>query len=278
MGTGIPLSPPLRRRDIRGHPNGGRMKDFRYATVCGQSNRFRVAAYGDGRTFARTWGQWSDSKSITLPCPGTPTPTPSPTATPTPSPTATPSPVVASLIRVGSSTITEGGDAIFALTASPKPTQSIDVKVTISQDGDFVKTGVESVTMNRSGRASLYISTDDYKIHEPDGSVTATLQSGTGYQIDNRRRSATVNVRDNDLPPTPTATPTPLTMPTILTHTAGNHGEFVLSWNPVRGATGYAVGAIDNDIIKDVIEPAVHVWNSAPARVSSVIRRNGHVT
>ena len=140
-------------------------------------------------------------------------PTPTPTASPTPTATPRPSPVVVSISRVGSSTITEGADAIFALTASPKPTQSIDVNVTISQDGDFAKTGVESVTMNRSGRASLYISTDDDKIHEPDGSVTATLRSGTGYQIDSRNLNAKVEVHDNDLPTPPTATPAPTPTP-----------------------------------------------------------------
>ncbi len=142
-------------------------------------------------------------------------PTPTATATPSPTPTSTPrpSPVVVSISRVGSSTITEGADAIFALTASPRPPRSIDVNVSISQDGDFVKTGVESVTMNRSGRASLYISTDDDAVDEPDGSVTATLRSGNGYQIDSRNLTAKVAVHDNDLPTPPTATPAPTPTP-----------------------------------------------------------------
>ena len=184
-----------------------------YATICGQSNHFRVAAFGDGHTFARTWGPWSDSKSITLPCP--PTPTPKPTNTPSPTPTATPrpSPVVVSISRVGSSTITEGADAIFALTASPKPTQSIDVNVTISQDGDFTAAGSLKVEMGTSGRARLDVSTDDDAVDEPDGSVTATLRSGTGYQIDSRNLNAKVAVHDNDLPTPPTATPAPTPTP-----------------------------------------------------------------
>ena len=153
--------------------------------------------------------------TVTVPPTATPRPTPKPTNTPSPTPTSTPrpSPVVVSIRRVSNSTITEGASASFALTASPKPTQSIDVNVTISQDGDFTAAGSLKVEMGTSGRARLDVSTDDDAVDEPDGSVTATLRSGNGYQIDSRNLTAKVAVHDNDLPTPPTATPAPTPTP-----------------------------------------------------------------
>ncbi len=128
----------------------------------------------------------------------TATPSPTPTATPTPTSTPRPNPVFISIRRVGNSTITEGASASFALTASPKPTGNIVVRVAISQKGDFTETGTLSVPMGTGGKAIQYIHTDNDAVDEPDGSVTATLESGPGYLYSNRHRSATVNVLDND--------------------------------------------------------------------------------
>ena len=170
-----------------------------YPASCEGTNYFRVLAYGNGIKYRHAYGPPSVSRSISTAALGCHIPTPTPS--PSPTPTSTPQPIVVSISRAGSSTITEGGDAIFALTASPKPPQSIDVSVSISQDGDFATAGTRNVKMDKSGRGSLYISTEDDAVDEPDGSVTATLQSGTGYQIDSRRHKAKVAVRDNDEPP-----------------------------------------------------------------------------
>ena len=182
-----------------------------YPASCEGTNYFRVFAYGNGIKYRHAYGPPSVSRSISTAALGCHIPTPTPS--PSPTPTSTPQPIVVSISRVGSSTITEGADAIFALTASPKPTQSIDVNVTISQDGDFAAAGTLKVEMGTSGRARLDVSTDDDAVDEPDGSVTATLRSGTGYQIDSRNLNAKVAVHDNDLPTPPTATPAPTPTP-----------------------------------------------------------------
>ena len=103
---------------------------------------------------------------------------------------------------VPGSDVTEGGDATFTLTASPKPVASIDVTVDITQSGDFVTTGSQMVTITSSGTATLTVPTGNDSVEETDGSVTATISSGTGYSISNSNGAATVAIADDDtLPP-----------------------------------------------------------------------------
>ena len=103
---------------------------------------------------------------------------------------------------VAGSDVTEGGDATFTLTASPKPVASIDVTVDITQSGDFVTTGSQMVTITSSGTATLTVPTGNDSVEETDGSVTATISSGTGYSISNSNGAATVAIADDDtLPP-----------------------------------------------------------------------------
>ncbi len=101
----------------------------------------------------------------------------------------------------GGSGITEGGTATFTITASFAPEDPITVKVGVSQGGDFgVSTGTKTVTV--SGTSTTYtVTTTDDSADEPDGSVTATLQSGSGYTVSSSNGAASVSVADDDLPP-----------------------------------------------------------------------------
>ena len=100
--------------------------------------------------------------------------------------------------------VTEGGDASFTVTASPKPVADLDVTVTIAQSGDFgVSAGSRTVTVPTSGSFALTVSTTGDSVDEPDGSVTATVGSGTGYTVSSSAGSATVAVSDDDDPPPP---------------------------------------------------------------------------
>ena len=101
----------------------------------------------------------------------------------------------------GSSAITEGDTATFSLSATPKPTSSITVKVNV-QSGSFAQSGQQSVTIGTGGTGSLTIRTVNDSTDEPDGSITATLTSGTGYSVGSPS-SASVAVNDNDGPPVP---------------------------------------------------------------------------
>ena len=100
----------------------------------------------------------------------------------------------------GGSDVTEGGNAIFTLTATPAPTSSVDVSVEVTQYGDYTsQTGAQTVTISDTGTASLVIGTTDDATDEADGSVTATISTGTGYTVSSTAGAATVNVADDDV-------------------------------------------------------------------------------
>ena len=109
-------------------------------------------------------------------------------------------------ISAGSS-ITEGADASFTVTASPTPTSALTVNVTISQSGSFgATTGSRTVSIPTSGSLTFTVSTTNDSTDEPDGSVTAALNTGAGYTVSGSSNSARVAVSDND--PTPAGPPT----------------------------------------------------------------------
>ena len=104
-------------------------------------------------------------------------------------------------IRAGSS-ITEGEDAEFTVTADPVPMADLVVNLSIEQQGDFVAmtaVGDKAVTIGTSGSATYSITTIEDDEDETNGSITATLKTGTGYEVDSAPRDqATVDVSDND--------------------------------------------------------------------------------
>ena len=115
-----------------------------------------------------------------------------------------PSPVIPVVGVTAGSGITEGGDALFTVTASPAPTSPLSVSVSVTQSGDFgVSTGSRSVTVPISGTATVSVSTSDDSTDEPNGSVGVTVDAGSGYTVSNTQGSATVDVADNDVPPPP---------------------------------------------------------------------------
>ena len=104
-------------------------------------------------------------------------------------------------IAAKAASVTEGGDAVFTLTASPAPAADLPVSVSVGTDGDYGLTaGTRTVTIPTSGSATLTLATTDDGTDEPDGSVTATVQAGSGYTV-GASASGTVAVRDDDLPP-----------------------------------------------------------------------------
>ena len=114
---------------------------------------------------------------------------------------AAPTPVVS---VSGGSGITEGGDAVFTVTASPAPAANLAVSVTVSQSGDYgATTGQRTVTIPTTGIATLTVGTTDDNADETDGSVTATVNAGSGYTVSSTQGAATVGVADNDDAPTP---------------------------------------------------------------------------
>ncbi len=106
----------------------------------------------------------------------------------------------------GQSPITEGANATFTLTAEPKPSAAITVNVAVVDSGSFAdsgQAGSRTVTIGTDGTATLSVATDDDSIDEPDGTLTATVQDGTGYAPSGTAATATIAVNDNDDPPPP---------------------------------------------------------------------------
>ena len=161
-----------------------------YYAPCDKPARYRVAAFGDGYLREAVRGPFSVTRSFFLQC----------------------SPFVG---VTGGSAVTEGTNATFTLSTDIKPASVISVIVSISQIGDFTNaTTTRSIPLSTTGTARFTVATIDDSTDEADGFVRAAIQSGKGYNILNVRRTASVQVKDNDLPPTPTATATPTASPT----------------------------------------------------------------
>ncbi len=99
------------------------------------------------------------------------------------------------------SVVTEGGDASFTITASPAPAANLDVSVTVSQSGDYgATTGQQTVTIPTTGSVTLTVGTTNDGADEADGSVTVTVNTGSGYTVSSSQGAATVPVADDDVP------------------------------------------------------------------------------
>ncbi len=104
-------------------------------------------------------------------------------------------------VVAGGSPVTEGGDAVFTLTASPLPASPLAVSVSVAADGDYgITGGSRTVTIPPTGSFTLTLTTADDTADEPDGSLTVTVTDGAGYTV-GASASGTVSIEDDDLPP-----------------------------------------------------------------------------
>ena len=148
----------------------------------------------------------------------------SPAPTPTPAPAATPEISIAS-----AGDVTEGSDASFTISANPTPSAALSVSVTVLQSGDYgATTGAQTVTIPTSGSYTLTVSTTNDSADEADGSVTATLNTGTGYTVSTSNGAATVAVSDDDVPEISIASAGDVT--------EGSDASFTISANPTPSA------------------------------------------
>ena len=138
------------------------------------------------------------------------------------------------LTIAGGSAVTEGTAASFTVSASPSASGTITVKYTVTQSGDFVASGnLNAKTVSLSGgSATITVATVGDTNDEASGSVTVTLNAGTGYTLGSTK-TATVTVNDDDDPPP--ATP-------VVSITAGSAvaegtvASFTLSASPAPGS------------------------------------------
>ena len=106
---------------------------------------------------------------------------------------------VPALSITGGTAITEGGNASFTISATSAPSSSITVNYTVTQQGSFVASGhLNTKTRSFSGTSATFsIPTQNDNVDESNGSVTVTLNNGTGYTVGSPS-AATVNLTDDD--------------------------------------------------------------------------------
>ena len=100
------------------------------------------------------------------------------------------------------SPVSEGTAASFTLSASPAPGSAVMLNYTVTQSGAFVASSnlnAKTFSLTTSGSGTITVPTVDDSLDEANGSVTVTLNSGTGYSVHNENGAATVNVSDNDV-------------------------------------------------------------------------------
>ena len=96
--------------------------------------------------------------------------------------------------------VTEGGDAVFTVTANPAPAAALSVTVTVATAGEFgVTAGSRTVPIPTTGSATLTLATANDEVDEPDGSVSVTVAAGDGYTVGDPA-SGTVAIADDDAP------------------------------------------------------------------------------
>ncbi len=104
----------------------------------------------------------------------------------------------------GGGDVTEGASASFTVTATPAPSSPLAVTLTVGQSGDFAasgQTGTRQVTVPTGGSVTVQVATVDDAVLEADGSVSATVAAGTGYNVAAAPAdTASVAVADDDTP------------------------------------------------------------------------------
>ena len=114
----------------------------------------------------------------------------------------------ATIVRItGGAEITEGSVARFTLTGAPASSQDITVNLRVTQSGAFSgdgELGARTVTLGADATVTVDIPTVDDSTLEDDGSLTITVEPGTGYTPHATDASATVAVVDNEEPSLPT--------------------------------------------------------------------------
>ena len=79
---------------------------------------------------------------------------------------------------------TEGQTVTFEIAANPAPSSDLEVGISVVTTGDFGYGSIpSSVTIPTGGSVTLSITTADDSVDEPDGTVTLTLNSGSGYTV-----------------------------------------------------------------------------------------------
>ena len=135
-----------------------------------------------------------------------------------------------------SSTVTEGGTVYFRVHSNKAVPANLSVSFSRSQNGSFASwsgSGTVTISSGASQSGWVSVSTVNDTTDEPNGSLTMSLNSGSGYSV-GLPSSASVTVYDND---DTTTTPTTPTKPVLTLSrdqssvTEGQPAEFTITSN-----------------------------------------------
>ncbi len=124
--------------------------------------------------------------------------------------TGTPPPPVPSVeISADETSVTEGDSIEFTVTASPAPSSDLTVTVGVTENGMFISGTTPTEATIEAGKTEgiFTVQTENDEIDEPDGTVTASIKQGTGYD-EGMTTSVDVTVEDDDPPPSANHDPT----------------------------------------------------------------------
>ena len=153
----------------------------------------------------------------------------------------------------GGGSVTEGGNAVFTLTALPAA--AVTVSVSVTDSGGFAasgQTGTRRVAIDASGTATLTVGTRDDDRDEPNGRITARVNADTGSPVRWRPGSpatASVTVNDDDGAP---ATAGVNVAPTVLSLAEGSGPEtytVALTKAPAPGDTVTVTATVSPDTV-----------------------------
>ena len=163
---------------------------------------------------------------------------------------------------------TEGSNVTFTVSANPAPTADLAVSATVATVGDYgVTAGSRTVTIaGGTASATLTLPTTDDSTDEADGSVTLTLNGGSGYTV-GQFSSETVQVQDDDdaqQQQPATYTVDPALIAEVQAHidafTARNHAAGVRDWNLILDRLEGRTGMSDAKIAAWLADSKRHGW------------------
>ena len=122
---------------------------------------------------------------------------------------AGPTPLVPEITIIADGPVTEGDTATFTVAATPAPTADIVVNVSVTQGtgDDYLPAAPPTSLAIASGatETTLSVAIPDDSTDEPNGVLTVTVTSGTGYTVSATAGSASLTLRDNDASPATSA-------------------------------------------------------------------------
>ena len=163
---------------------------------------------------------------------------------------------------------TEGSNVTFTVSANPAPAADLAVSVTVTTSGDYgVTAGPRTVTIaGGTSSKTLTLPTTDDSTDEADGSVTLTLNGGSGYTV-GQVSSETVQVQDDDdaqQQQPATYTVDPALIAEVQAHidafTARNHAAGVRDWNLILDRLEGRTGMSDAKIAAWLADSKRHGW------------------